>query len=97
MAFGIDPKLQRPGDVLVSNSLIPYDRPDIHPDRSSWWPRFRGKYIVNYRLRIATPQRSLCFTFFDARWIRRPSVPGTCWFDSLRQRAESIAVVSETS
>jgi adenosylhomocysteine nucleosidase len=29
MAFGIRPERQRPGDVLVSSSLIPYDRRDI--------------------------------------------------------------------
>ena len=31
MAFGIDPLRQRPGDVLVSTSLIPYDNRDIRP------------------------------------------------------------------
>jgi adenosylhomocysteine nucleosidase len=29
MAFGIDPRHQQPGDVLVSSSLIPYDNRDV--------------------------------------------------------------------
>jgi nucleoside phosphorylase len=33
MAFGIDPERQRPGDVLVSTALIPYDNRDIKPAR----------------------------------------------------------------
>lgn len=33
MAFGIDPERQKPGDVLVSTSLIPYDNRDIKPAR----------------------------------------------------------------
>ncbi len=32
MAFGIDPGRQKPGDVLVSNSIIPYDRRNVHAD-----------------------------------------------------------------
>jgi adenosylhomocysteine nucleosidase len=31
MAFGIDPRRQKPGDVLVSTSIIPYDNRDIKP------------------------------------------------------------------
>jgi nucleoside phosphorylase len=31
MAFGIDPRNQNPGDVLVSTSIIPYDNRDIKP------------------------------------------------------------------
>jgi nucleoside phosphorylase len=31
MAFGIDPRLQKPGDVLVSTSIMPYDNRDIKP------------------------------------------------------------------
>ncbi len=31
MAFGIDPRQQRPGDVLVSTDLVPYDNRDIRP------------------------------------------------------------------
>ena len=32
MAFGIDPVSQRPGDVLVSTSIIPYDNRDVIAD-----------------------------------------------------------------
>ena len=31
MAFGIDPRRQKAGDVLVSTSIIPYDNRDIKP------------------------------------------------------------------
>ncbi len=36
MAFGIAPNAQKFGDVLVSNSLIPYDNRDIRPIGSRW-------------------------------------------------------------
>ena len=32
MAFGVDPTRQKHGDVLVSTSLIPYDRRNVHAD-----------------------------------------------------------------
>ena len=32
MAFGVDPDAQKPCDVLVSSSLIPYDSRDVEPN-----------------------------------------------------------------
>ncbi len=43
MAFGIDPRHQNPGDVLVSTSIIPYDNRDINPA-----PGGREGYITEY-------------------------------------------------
>jgi adenosylhomocysteine nucleosidase len=40
MAFGIDPRKQIAGDVLVSTSIIPYDNRDIRPAPRSWLQRF---------------------------------------------------------
>ena len=40
MAFGIVPERQQPGDVLVSSSIIPYDRRDIST--------VGERYIVDY-------------------------------------------------
>jgi nucleoside phosphorylase len=36
MAFGVDPGQQKLGDVLVSSSLIPYDRKKVHADGDSY-------------------------------------------------------------
>ena len=43
MAFGIDPKVQKPCDVLVSSSLIPYDNRNVGPN-----PNDRDRYVVDY-------------------------------------------------
>jgi adenosylhomocysteine nucleosidase len=50
MAFGIDTKLQRPCDVLVSTSLIPYDNREVRPVRARLLRRmFCGEtYTVEY-------------------------------------------------
>jgi nucleoside phosphorylase len=52
MAFGIAPETQRPGDVLVSMSLIPYDNRDIRgaPDRPEG-------YVVDYSQANPQPAR----------------------------------------
>ena len=36
MAFGIDPRRQKAGDVLVSTSIIAYDNRDIKPVSREW-------------------------------------------------------------
>jgi len=41
MAFGIDPTRQKPGDVLVSTHVIPYDH-------RNYEEQVRGGYVVNY-------------------------------------------------
>jgi len=43
MAFGIDPRRQKPGDVLVSTSIIPYDNRDVRPA-----PGGREGYVTEY-------------------------------------------------
>jgi len=51
MAFGTDPLHQKPGDVLVSNSLIPYDNREIRPTRRSLLRNLfirSDSYIVDY-------------------------------------------------
>jgi adenosylhomocysteine nucleosidase len=60
MAFGIDPRNQQPGDVLVSTSLIPYDNRDIKPD-----PGGHPGYVVEYLQADRRPARqSLVNLFF---------------------------------
>jgi nucleoside phosphorylase len=44
MAFGIDPKRQNAGDVLVSSSLIPYDRRKVLAHERHY--RYRRKVLV---------------------------------------------------
>jgi adenosylhomocysteine nucleosidase len=68
MAFGIDPRNQRPGDVLVSSSLIPYDNRIIRPVPRSWLQRLlrlEQRYIVEYSHADRQPARpSLVELFF---------------------------------
>jgi nucleoside phosphorylase len=68
MAFGIDPRNQRPGDVLVSSSLIPYDNRTIRPVPRSWLQhllRIEPRYIVDYSRAARQPARpSLVELFF---------------------------------
>jgi adenosylhomocysteine nucleosidase len=51
MAFGIDPQRQKPGDVLASSSLIPYDNRTVRSVPRSWLQRLlriEPNYIVEY-------------------------------------------------
>lgn len=51
MAFGIDPRNQQVGDVLVSSSLIPYDNRTIRSVPHSWLQRLLRRepgYMVEY-------------------------------------------------
>ena len=60
MAFGIESRVQRPGDVLVSSSLIPYDNRTIRPARLSWLERLlriESGYIVDYSNADRQPAR----------------------------------------
>jgi adenosylhomocysteine nucleosidase len=67
MAFGVDPGTQRIGDVLISSSLIPYDRRDIRPDRSTVWRRWARKYLVDYtQAKTHYPKESLLRVFQQA-------------------------------
>jgi adenosylhomocysteine nucleosidase len=52
MAFGIDPRNQKPGDVLVSTSIIPYDNRDVKPA-----PNGREGYVVEYPQANREPAR----------------------------------------
>jgi nucleoside phosphorylase len=59
MAFGIDPVRQRPGDVLVSTSLVPYDNRDVKPARrgrlKQW---FCGEgFVTEYQQATREPAR----------------------------------------
>src|SRR6185312_9522831 len=61
MAFGIDPQVQRPGDVLVSSSLIPYDNRTIKAAPPSPLQRLLrlepSPYIVDYSSADRQPAR----------------------------------------
>jgi adenosylhomocysteine nucleosidase len=59
MAFGIDPRNQRPGDVLVSTSLIPYDNRDIRAA-----PDGREGYVVDYSQANRQPARPSLINLF---------------------------------
>jgi adenosylhomocysteine nucleosidase len=50
MAFGVDPWIQSPGDVLVSTSIIPYDNRDISAVQRNWLCRLlrRNPYGTEY-------------------------------------------------
>jgi len=50
MAFGIDPRHQQPGDVLVSSTLIPYDNRDIRLAPHSLFKRLicGDGYVAEY-------------------------------------------------
>ena len=60
MAFGIDPQNQKPGDVLVSTSLIPYDNRDIKAA-----PDGHEGYIVDYTQATRQPARPDLIDLFD--------------------------------
>ncbi len=66
MAFGIDPERQRPGDVLVSTSLIPYDNRDIKPagrGRVKRW--FYGEgFVTEYQQVTREPARPSLIELF---------------------------------
>ena len=67
MAFGIDPRNQRPGDVLVSSSLIPYDNRTIMSAPRSWLQRFlriEPRYIVEYSHADRQPARPFLVELF---------------------------------
>jgi adenosylhomocysteine nucleosidase len=68
MAFGIDPRNQRPGDVLVSSYLILYDNRTIRSVPRSWIQRLlhlEQKYIVEHPDANRQPARpSLVELFF---------------------------------
>lgn len=59
MAFGIDPRHQKPGDVLVSTSIIPYDNRDIRPSGRRYLQRLLcGKgYVTDYSQANREPAR----------------------------------------
>jgi adenosylhomocysteine nucleosidase len=59
MAFGIDPNVQKPCDVLVSSSLIPYDNRDIEPD-----PNSGDGYVVDYSRASQQPARPALVELF---------------------------------
>src|SRR5205807_936345 len=50
MAFGIDSGKQKPGDVLVSTSIIPYDNREMKPARRGWLQRllWGPGYVADY-------------------------------------------------
>lgn len=52
MAFGIDPNVQKVGDVLVSSSLIPYDNRDVEAK-----PDGGDGYVVKYARASRQPAR----------------------------------------
>ena len=60
MAFGIDPRSQKPGDVLVSTSIIPYDNRDINPARRWWLQRLLcGEgFVTEYSQASREPARA---------------------------------------
>lgn len=67
MAFGVDPARQTIGDVLVSSSVIPYDRRDVigQPD---------GGYVVDYSPARPEPARpSIVHLFREAG--TKPGLP----------------------
>jgi nucleoside phosphorylase len=78
MAFGIDPRYQRAGDVLVSSSLVPYDNRTIRAAPPSRLQRLLHleppSYIVDYSGADREPARpSLVELFFRERERRAHS------------------------
>lgn len=59
MAFGIDPSTQKPGDLLVSTSIIPYDNRDVKPAHRSWLQRrvYGPGYVTEYTQANREPAR----------------------------------------
>jgi nucleoside phosphorylase len=73
IAFGIDPRHQRHGDVLVSSSMIPYDNRIIRPARPSWLQRLLGlesRYIVDYSDADREPARPSLVELFSREKAR---------------------------
>jgi adenosylhomocysteine nucleosidase len=67
MAFGIDPQNQRPGDVLVSTSLIPYDNRFVISMPRSWFHRLlrlEPGYVVEYSQADRQPARQSLVDLF---------------------------------
>jgi nucleoside phosphorylase len=73
MAFGIDPERQRPGDVLVSTSLIPYDNRDIKPARRGRLKRwFYGEgFVTEYQQVTREPARPSLIELFQREQSRK--------------------------
>jgi adenosylhomocysteine nucleosidase len=75
MAFGIDPRFQTAGDVLVSSSLIPYDNRTIKaapPSRLQRLLRLEPPpYIVDYSGANRQPARSSLVELFEREKARR--------------------------
>ena len=73
MAFGIDPKRQRPGDVLVSTSLIPYDNRDIKPVRRGRLKRWLcGEgFVTEYKQVTREPARPALVELFRREQNRK--------------------------
>jgi adenosylhomocysteine nucleosidase len=65
MAFGIDPRNQKPGDVLVSTSVIPYDNRVIKP--ASGCPE---GYITEYPQANRQPARAALVELFRREQLR---------------------------
>jgi nucleoside phosphorylase len=84
MAFGIDPQHQKPGDVLVSTSLIPYDNRDIRPD-----PGDPDRYIVEYQEANRQPARSSLVELFR-RERKRGAHPFVNYFGAMLSGAARI-------
>jgi adenosylhomocysteine nucleosidase len=59
MAFGVDPRHQRPGDVLISTSIIAYDNREIRPARRSRLKRIvcGSGYVTDYSQANSEPAR----------------------------------------
>lgn len=65
MAFGIDPRNQQAGDVLVSTSIIPYDHRDVRPAPG------RGGYVSDYSQTPREPARPALVEMFRREQERR--------------------------
>jgi hypothetical protein len=66
IAFGIDPRKQRLGDVLVSTSLIPYDNREVRPVPRRLLRRLLcgDGYIVEYPQANRQPARPALVELF---------------------------------
>jgi adenosylhomocysteine nucleosidase len=76
MAFGIDPRIQRPGDVLVSSSLVSYDNRTIKaapPSRLQRLLRLEPPpYIIDYSNTDRQPARPSLVELFLREKKRGP-------------------------
>jgi adenosylhomocysteine nucleosidase len=73
MAFGIDPRRQKAGDVLVSTSIIPYDNRDIKPatrECSRCGDRTAG-FVTEYQETRREPARPALVELFRREQERR--------------------------